>query len=453
MLSLVVAGRKLKNKTSSLLLFAFLFSLFNIPMIHLDHLPVELLSLIVGNINHNGLFNCALINKRFYAATIPVLWRAPKVDDGHSIDRLTRSLVYSLSSLRRHHPVILGHHIRQLDITARDDDALDDAGLMFIVDHAQYLEDLTIHPAHRITDISIQHLSRHCAQLRKLHLYKATITHRSVHYLGQRCRQLRELGLKACHELLPITLLPFAEVPLEHLDLSECRWLTVEDTALDLAALDRLKHLELVCTRTINAKFIEQLLPTSTTTPLPLLTYFAITGWTDISDHVMVPFITSHPRVESLHLLKCGITDLTLDTIAAILPATLHVLGLFCCELITAPAVRRLIRACPWLVMIGLEHCKLPYDDFPELDEQRFAMENEDDDECYVQTLGYGEIMAIRRDTRDLDSINRGHLEEEGELGNSMVSVDEHPVEEIHDGMEEVRELVLSLSDNGQYNI
>ncbi|SAM02267.1 hypothetical protein [Absidia glauca] len=394
-------------------------------MIHLDQLPVELLSLIVGNVNHKGLFNCALINKRFYAATIPVLWRAPKADDGHSIDRLTRSLVYSLSSIRRHHPVILGHHIRQLDITARDDDALDDAGLMFIVDHAHYLEDLTIHPAHRITDISIQHLSRHCTQLRKLHLYKATITHRSVHYLGQRCRQLRELGLKACHELLPITLLPFAEVPLEHLDLSECRWLTVEDTALDLAALDRLVHLELVCTRTINTKFIEQLLPTSTaTTPLPLLTYFAITGWTDISDQVMVPFITSHPRLESLHLLKCGITDLTLDTIATHLPTTLHVLALFSCELITAPAVRRLIRACPWLVMIDLEQCKLLYDDFPELDEQRLAMDGEDG--YYVQILGYSEITAIRRDTRGLDDIGRSQLE--GALVDSMVMVDEQPV-------------------------
>ncbi|KAI8331160.1 hypothetical protein BC941DRAFT_439155 [Chlamydoabsidia padenii] len=428
-------------------------------MIHLDHLPVELLSLIVDNINHNGLFNCALINKRFYAATIPILWRAPKADDGLSIDRLTRSLAFSSSSMlsRRHHPIALGHHIRQLDITARDDEAIDDAALVSLIDHAHYLEDLTIHPAHRITDKSIQHLSRHCPQLRKLHLYNATITHRSVHYLGQRCRRLRELDLKACHHLLPITLLPFAEVALEHLDLSECRWLTVEDTALDLAALGQLKHLELVCTRTINAKFIEHLLPLTTTTPPPLslLTYFAITGSPDISDQVLVPFIATHPRLESLHLLKCSITDLTLNAISINLPTTLHVLGLFSCELITAPAVRRLIRACPWLVMIGLEQCLLPLEAFPELERRQ--------GERYVQILGYDDIMAIRRhsetthddgnyiNSSDNNNSSGDHLDDTDGHSDASVTVVEQEI--IHDGMEEVRELVLSLSDNGHYFI
>ncbi|ORZ13518.1 hypothetical protein BCR42DRAFT_418478 [Absidia repens] len=480
-------------------------------MIHLDHLPVELLSLIVTNIDHKGLYHCALVNKQLHAATIPVLWRSPKVDDGSSILRITKGLSLARSSL--------GLYIRKLCF---DKELLDSALLLFL-DHATLLEELTILHAELISDKSIQQLSRRCPQLKKLRLYNANITHRSVHYLGQRCHHLRELALKGCHRLLPITLLPFADCPLEYLDLSECRWLTVEDTALDLVQFNRLTHLELVCCRTINLKFIQQLLPPpsppsldgsiqsslsssstttttttnvnattiSTSTPLPLLTYFAITGTPDINDHVITPFIKSHTALESLHLLKCSITDATLDTISTYLPTTIHALGLFGCENITSHAVRKLIRACPHLLMIGLENCLLPLHAFPEVTGR---------DGRYVQILGYADIMAIRSnpDTTTTTTTNSTVEEEEGIMhindGDNDMDMDDdgnnnnnndddddgndndndmnmdagnddmnHNLEqttavppqgnEINDGMDEVRALVLSLADNTHYSI
>ncbi|CAO3595920.1 unnamed protein product [Absidia cylindrospora] len=466
-------------------------------MIHLDHLPVELLSLIVTNIDHKGLYHCALVNKQLHAATIPVLWRSPKVDDGSSILRITKGLSLARSSL--------GLYIRKLCF---DKELLDSALLLFL-DHATLLEELTILHAELISDKSIQQLSRRCPQLKKLRLYNANITHRSVHYLGQRCHHLRELALKGCHRLLPITLLPFADCPLEYLDLSECRWLTVEDTALDLVQFNRLTHLELVCCRTINLKFIQQLLPPpsppsldgssqpssattttttaatiSTATPLPLLTYFAITGTPDINDHVITPFIKSHAALESLHLLKCSITDATLDTISTYLPTTIHALGLFGCENITSHAVRKLIRACPHLLMIGLENCLLPLHAFPEVTGR---------DGRYVQILGYADIMAIRSnpDTTTTTTTTSSTVEEEegmerrndGDNDMDMNDDDDddnnnndndmnmdadddnmnHNLEqpaaappqgnEVNDGMDEVRALVLSLADNTHYSI
>ncbi|KAI8086278.1 uncharacterized protein BX664DRAFT_335401 [Halteromyces radiatus] len=406
-------------------------------MILLDHLPVEILSLVVDNINHNDLYHCALVNKRFYTATIPVLWRSPKVDDDPSAVRLTKSL-----SLARYS---LGHYIRKLQF----EEAIMDDTLIYFIDRSIFLEELIIMHAEHITDKSIQHLSQQCPQLKKLHLGNANITHRSMHYLGQRCCRLRELALKACHRLLPITLLPFADCPLEYLDLSECRWLTVEDTALDILQLNRLTHLELVCCRTVNAKFIQQLY-NNNTIALPHLTYFAITGNPDINDHIIIPFIKTHPHLTSLHILKCNLTDIGLDAIATYLPC-IHVLNLLCCENISSQAVRRFIRNCPQLVMIGLENCLLPLYTFPEVQEK---------DGEYAEILGYTDITAIRL-SNDNNSIDQPIQMQEDDTINDMdgvnnnIDIPRHEVLDINDNddMEEVRAIVLSLSESQQYSI
>ncbi|KAI8072504.1 hypothetical protein BC940DRAFT_224614, partial [Gongronella butleri] len=180
-----------------------------------------------------------------------------------------------------------------------------------------------------------------------------------MHYLGQHCSRLTTLILRTCPNLSPFTLLPLARCPLQFLDLSGCRWLTTDDTAMDLVPFDHLTHLELMCCRNI---------PSTTaahTIPLPNLTFFALTGNADMEDYAITAFIATHPRLQELHLLQCDMTDTSLAAIQTSLPH-LHALDISYSEHISAIGVRRLIRYSPNLMMIGLHGCRLHVQSFPE---------------------------------------------------------------------------------------
>ncbi|KAI9306031.1 hypothetical protein BJ944DRAFT_264200 [Cunninghamella echinulata] len=448
-------------------------------MINLDHLPIEVISLIVNHANHQELYHCALVNKRFYAATMPILWRSPKMGNHTTTPRLTKSLSIARTSL--------GHFVRRLSF----EEALLDETLIFFIDRTHLLEELVITNANSITDKSVQHLAKQCYQLRKLHLGHADITHRSLHYIGQHCKRIRELILHNCHKLLPITLLPFADCPLEYLDLSGCKWLSVDETVIDLIQFDRLTHLELVCCSTINVQFIQQLTamnhhhrPSSPSLihtnssyqqqqqhiPLPLLTYFAITGNTEINDDAIIPFVISHPLLQYVHLLECNITDASIEAIYQHL-TDLLALDISYCERITARSLRKLIHYCQHVLLIGLQNCFLPAQVFPELD-SIFS-----DDHLYIQTLGYSDIMAIRLTSID-DGFNEENREDddddeqqqlqEGNMdddimdynidtirqdnNNNNIRNNDHFIMENNDDMNEVRAFILSLSEH-HFNI
>ncbi|KAI9316968.1 hypothetical protein BX666DRAFT_1828534, partial [Dichotomocladium elegans] len=178
------------------------------------------------------------------------------------------------------------------------------------------------------------------------------------HHLGPTLTRLKRLTLRGCARLQPQTLLPFANCPLESLDLSGSKWLNAEDTAYDLWAFNRLRHLDIVCGDQISSR---RLLFNDETgqVVMPLLQSFSATGGSTLRDVDVIPFIKLHPHLEYVTLMACAITDDTLDAIVSYLP-NLHFLDISYCPDITQAGVRHLIRNSSRLEMIGLKGCGIP---------------------------------------------------------------------------------------------
>jgi hypothetical protein len=70
--------------------------------------------------------------------------------------------------------------------------------------------------------------------------------------------------------------------------------------------------------------FMQVFLPTTTTTPLPLLTSLTINEVSFAGDNFMVPFVAAHPRLESIVLIECYVHEPTLYAIADHLPRLRH---------------------------------------------------------------------------------------------------------------------------------
>ncbi|ORX54624.1 RNI-like protein [Hesseltinella vesiculosa] len=369
----------------------------------------------------------------------------------------------------------LGHFVRQLVFHESPSDAI----LSLFIQNAHLLEELVITKAIHITDHSMMDLARSCQQLKKLHLEHANITHRSIHFLGQTCPRLSILILRTCSKLSPFTLLPLAHCPLAYLDLSGCRWLTTDDTALDLLPFDNLTHLELMCCRTIQASFLQFLstpqqrtsrpvaqstnrtsataASTSTTTtttmiPLPNLSFFALTGNADMEDYAIIAFVQSHTLLQELHLLQCDITDASLLAIQTSLPL-LHGLDISYCEHVSPIGVRRLIRHHTSLLMIGLHGCRLPLSAFPEA---KTALDND------VVSLFFDEIAAIRltsddddmlHEEQDLPPDDHHQPQTDEDLSDAdpaePMDQDDHdhlpPAPHVNDDMLQVQAMILSL--------
>lgn len=325
--------------------FAFLYHSMKI-----NDLPPEILALIFQVLpSQYDLFQCALTCKHFNEGAIPLLWRAPDLSQNNQFSKFVRCLTSSRKPL--------GHWVRRFKVDV-DTHSIGDHDCINLVQYMPQLEEFIVENAERLTDKSICKLPEQCQQLQELQLERADITYRSAHYLG-RCKRLRRLTLRDCSKLNSLTLLPFAECPLEYLDLSGCKWLNAQDTAYDLRAFHRLKHLDIVCSDqgSMN-EFMQHLTVDDETgqTIIPALTSFSVTGRNQIGDDAVVQFVQLHPHLEYLTLMACAITDISLNAIQHHLPQ-LRFLDISYCEGVSQGGVRKLIQHSEGLEMIGLKGC------------------------------------------------------------------------------------------------
>ncbi|CAO3663262.1 unnamed protein product [Rhizopus stolonifer] len=283
------------------------------------------------------------------------------VDDYRNVHQLIKCLHHSKQQR--------GDYIRAVrlgyDITISDDELL---SLLPLIPN---LEVFAIKQAEQLTDKSLIPISNYCRQLKHFSVSGALCSYRTAHYLGQ-CIQLQQLGFAACPNLTAMALLPFVHRAIEQLDLSGCKWLTVNDTAQDLRSFVHLTHLNLICSDIISADFLHHL------TELVHLQDFSITGNSVIDDQAIVPFIKNHSNLRGLLLLECAISDDTLQVIAEYLPELRH-LDISFCTRVTLQAIRSLIHHCPYLEALGLKHCGLSRSDFPELTLKELSTLNCDD--------------------------------------------------------------------------
>ncbi|CDH55875.1 hypothetical protein RO3G_06393 [Lichtheimia corymbifera JMRC:FSU:9682] len=316
----------------------------------INDLPPEILALIFQVLpSQYDLFQCALTCKHFNEGAIPLLWRAPDLSQNNQFSKFVRCLTSSRKPL--------GHWVRRFKVDV-DTHSIGDHDCINLVQYMPQLEEFIVENAERLTDKSICKLPEQCQQLQELQLERADITYRSAHYLG-RCKRLRRLTLRDCSKLNSLTLLPFAECPLEYLDLSGCKWLNAQDTAYDLRAFHRLKHLDIVCSDqgSMN-EFMQHLTVDDETgqTIIPALTSFSVTGRNQIGDDAVVQFVQLHPHLEYLTLMACAITDISLNAIQHHLPQ-LRFLDISYCEGVSQGGVRKLIQHSEGLEMIGLKGC------------------------------------------------------------------------------------------------
>ncbi|KAG2204986.1 hypothetical protein INT47_002610 [Mucor saturninus] len=373
-----------------------------------EELPREIISLFCSLLKQPAKYNCIFVNKEFHAAAIPELWREPVLTSTSTVKQLLKCL--KLSKHQR------GEYIRVIKLGFKV--VMNDGELLSLMPLMPNLEVLELRRADELTDKSIMRVSHYCPQLKSFGLKGALVTYRSAHYLGQ-CQKLTRLSLESCPNLTPWALLPFAQLHIEYLDLSGCKWLNVTETAYDLCSFEHLTNLNLVCCDTISMDFINHLTANDRHHGNPCLTKlqdFSITGGTIIEDSVIIPFIKTHPNIRGLFLLECAITDRTLDAISRYLPY-LYNLDVSFCGKLTQRGVRKLVCKCPNLRLLGLKDCGMTQTDFPEIPSSVFPANTKN--YPHINTLSYDALEHIR--DRSHDQQQEQEDMEDAEMTDSVV--------------------------------
>ncbi|EIE87559.1 hypothetical protein RO3G_12270 [Rhizopus delemar RA 99-880] len=213
-------------------------------MLPIQKLPFEILQIVVSYLNKKYQYNCLFVNKAFYAAAIPELWRNPHFSYKRTLCQFIRSQGFSKHQL--------GNRVKSMLFTY--DTRVRDTDFLNIFPFTPNLEELDIRQPEELTEVSSELLSN-------------------------------------CYE-----------------------------TAHDLRSFAHLKHLTLSCCKRMPIEFISFITVDDQGQPyLPHLQKFAITKC-DMNDHVIIPFIKTHPNLSDLILPRSDITDATLKTIACYLP-------------------------------------------------------------------------------------------------------------------------------------
>ncbi|CAO3601110.1 unnamed protein product [Absidia cylindrospora] len=404
-------------------------------MTRFDDLPTEIVSLIIQYIkdgpgrrrDDKQLNKCALVNKQFYTATNPLIWKAPVL---HSGDHLFNKFLTGLLESQ----YFSGQHVQRLNLRALRSDRI----LLLMMKHLSHLNLLNIVDASRITDTSIKQLPTHCPNLTQLHLGKAVINDLSIQILAQHCHHLHILTLNNCPSLTCNLFSALIGTSLTALTISVDRstmndWMapTHEAATAALKHLTRLNRLTRLSITGAPLPFT-QLLLTATTNINPDTGKRRHRAWphlvdfsTDefgttraIGDEQLITFIKSRPRLTRFSFAGGRMTDALLEAIATYLPK-IRYLGLINHPELTARAVRRLIQHCPLLNDMELDGCGFFGYQFPEADTDHL-------DNRY--------LMALEKD--ELDDIRRCSDSEPGEGDESDGLDDQSEMDALYDRMD-----------------
>jgi hypothetical protein len=164
--------------------------------------PIEVLSLVLNNVYQQGdLYECALVNKSFYAMANPLLWREPRqvTSGAKRVDNFLFCLLqsFSLQSLRqadKHclHSTPLGYYIRKLNVS--EGNRLQD--LHAVINNVPLVEELVI-DIKQLTDKDMEQIALNCPQLKCLSF--TNYFEVSDHFFDPlpHCANLRELSILA----------------------------------------------------------------------------------------------------------------------------------------------------------------------------------------------------------------------------------------------------------------
>ncbi|SAL97669.1 hypothetical protein [Absidia glauca] len=270
-------------------------------MSYFDHAPIEVLFLVLNSIDQQSdLHQCALVNKSFYAAANPLLWREPKKAGGY--ERREHSIAFRLAQsfrqTRKHglRAISLGHHIRKLKLL--EDNRLRD--MHPVINNAPLVEELDL-GINKLKEFDMERIAKKCPQLKRLvleSLFKA-----SDHVMDplRHCPNLRDLSIRTCfhskHQL----------ESLKHLRLEKFTFWTFsyEGPPMDVffGGIPTLTHLNL---DGITAAYFRHYGTLRSPTLFPVLTDLDISMSYDsgVADDSVVSFFKAHPLIRSL-TIRC----------------------------------------------------------------------------------------------------------------------------------------------------
>jgi hypothetical protein len=291
--------------------FFFLFFLFT--MSYLSNAPIEVLHLMLYNINRQSdLFECALVNKSFYAAANPLLWREPQqiISDTTRENSMPFRLLQSFRQARKHgiRSTTLGHYIRKLYIQKRTH--LQD--LRQLINNAPLLEELIIYST--LKDKDLERIVLKCPQLKRLSLYYLSAGSDRFFESLRHCTSLRELNImdsqRSTHQLTSLTHSRLEKLKMQpflyshHLFLEASFGVTPTLTHLDLDGMAKpyFRHYRALRSPTL----------------FPALTdlRIAMPSPEDPADDALVSFFKAHPLIRNLSIVGMKINPAIMDSLA-----------------------------------------------------------------------------------------------------------------------------------------
>ncbi|SAM03458.1 hypothetical protein [Absidia glauca] len=301
-----------------------------------NDLPFEIVSSITSHLHHQAhLYQCALINKRFYAATIPRLWEEPM--SGNDVSHLWDAPVYRGRNRRDSDDMIwdpgfvtclkliqcllttrqyqqtnafrsspLGHYIRKLDIIDQDS-----AGKsLLLLSHAPFLEHLRLLGL-EMTDDDVEIIWQLCPRLKSIHLLD--IPFQRLTGIGEHCRHLTSFTLERPKDLWPVAIQHLLGCPLTHIHIIKCRWTC--GSAGDISQFQQLESLIIEYCGHLRDGFFTDLV--STANPCPRLKKLELDK-ASLTPKTALLVMKSLPRLADINInLRQKVTDKLLVALAS----------------------------------------------------------------------------------------------------------------------------------------
>lgn len=326
------------------------------------NLPYEVISLITSHLQYpSHLYQSALINKQFYAATVPQLYEEPCYSTYSSLLRcLLLAQQHQQSHALRSFPI--GNYIRRLELSSNNSTAT----TFSLLSQTPFLEELCLCEAN-VSNDTMAYVGQLCPRLTDVYLSFMPLNH--LNGLAHHCRQLTSLSLSRCEGLNSAALEPLLACPLTRLQLADCDWLTADETAHHISQLHLLEVLVIRKCELIDNHFVQRFLrPASQPSFFPRLKTLVIRSDSPgafLTPEVVISWIQSLPLLESVTI---HFATVTLATLAALTSSPL----LHCVEVhsfsydLSSSALRNLIRDRPQWTELQLIGCILSQRCFPE---------------------------------------------------------------------------------------
>ncbi|ORZ05585.1 hypothetical protein BCR42DRAFT_427927 [Absidia repens] len=355
-------------------------------MTRLDHLPSELISLILRHVSKLDCYRCLFVNKSFYKEAMPLFWHDIYIDDDTNFTTMTASLAAMSNAL--------GKCVRRVYIMRK----ITDDELLTLVQHVPLLKELVIYNENDITDASFMYVPQHVPHLTRLSFDYGAISHLSTTAMGQHWHQLRDLFLIVYdyNMILPVIrgcrALETLVIGKEHVRrmhdfTAHADPVLFKKAHTSIQAILAMPHL----TQLSVTGQLYDCKPFLLTPGSSRLTALSLGVCKKITDAMVLALIQSHPSLRSLALRGSPLlTDATLDAIAMHLPQITDVAINYNPrdDKMTHDGLRRLALQCPQLKTLVLTCHQRDVPLFPTLDETSMCME-------FVHRLGFHHFYTI----------------------------------------------------------